>query len=177
MDLPAAPANMRTQWRMDGGQLVLDLPPAGFSMSAFGPMAAMAVAATIIGASGFACFLIFIARRTDISPGLKWFMGISFAIPCFTLPALILLQGILWPAFCRTRVIASRGVLRVERRLGFLQRNKEMRGTEIEELALTRVRTPAITARGRKAAVRFGLGLPEAELEWIRAALAKILAK
>ena len=46
-----------------------------------------------------------------------------------------------------------------------------------QELALTRGRAPAVTARGRKAAVRFGQGLPEAELEWIRAALAKILAK
>jgi hypothetical protein len=177
MDLPAAPANMRTQWRMDGGRLVLDMPRAGFSMSAFGSMVAMAIAATIIGASGFACFLIFIARRTDIGPGFKWLMGLPFAIACFTLPGVILLQGIVWPAFCRTRVIASSGGLRVERRLGLLQRTRELRTDEIEELALTRVRAPAVTARGGKAAVRFGQGLPEAELEWIRAAVAKVLAE
>jgi hypothetical protein len=175
MELPAAPANARTQWRMDGGQLVLDLPPAGFSMAAFGPVAAMGVATTIIGASGFACFLIFIAPRADIAPGFRWLMGIPFAVVCFTLPALILFQGILWPALCRTRVIVSWGVLRVERRLGFIRRNKELRGAEIEELALTRVRAPAITARGKKAAVRFGQGLPEAELEWIRDWVATVL--
>ena len=122
MDLPAAPVNMRTQWRMDGGQLVLDMPHAGFSMSAFGSMAAMAIVATIIGASGFACFLIFIARRTDIGPGFKWLTGLPFTIACFTLPGVILFQGILWPAFCRTRVIASPASLRMERRLGLLQR-------------------------------------------------------
>ncbi len=176
MDLPGAPANLRTQWRMDGDQLVLDMPPAGISMSGSGPMAAMAVVATIIAASGFACFLIFIARRTDIAPGLKWLMGVPFTVACFTLPAVILLEGILWPAFSRTRVIASSGSLRVERRLGIL-RHKEIRADEIEELALTRVRAAAVTARGRKAAVRFGQGLPDAELEWIRAALAKVLAK
>jgi hypothetical protein len=123
------------------------------------------------------CFLIFIARRPDIGPGFKWLMGLPFAVACFTLPGLILFQGILWPAFRRTRVIASSGGLRVERRLGLLQRTKEMRADAIEELALTRVRAPAIAARGRKTAIRFGQGLPEAELEWIRAALAKILAK
>ena len=177
MDLPVAPANMRTQWRIEDGQLVLDMPRAGFSMSAFGPMAAMAIAATIIGASGFACFLIFIAPRTSIGPGFKWLIGLPFAIACFTLPGVILFQGILWPAFCRTRVIASTDGLRVERRLGLLQRTKQMRADALEELALTRLRAPAITARGRKAAVRFGQGLPEAQLEWVRAAIAKVLAK
>lgn len=177
MELPGAPANMRTQWRMDGGQLVLDMPRTGFSMSGFGSMVAMAVASTIIGASGFVCFLVFTARRADIGPGFKWVMGVPFAIACFTLPAVILFQGILWPAFCRTRVIASPGGLCVERRLGLLRRPQEMRADALEELALTRVRGPAITARGRKAAVRFGEGLPEAELEWIRAALAEVLAK
>jgi hypothetical protein len=177
MDLPDAPTNMRTQWRTDGEQLVLDLPHAGFSMSAFGPMATMAVAATIIGASGFVCFLIFIARRTDIGSGFKWLMGVPFAVACFTLPSLILFQGILWPALRRTRVIASSGSLRVERRIGMLRRTREMRADAIEELALTRGRAPAVTARGRNATVRFGQGLPEAELEWIRAALAKVLAK
>ena len=177
MELRDAPANMRTQWRMDGGQLALDMPPGGFSMSAFGPMATMAVVATIIGASGFAGFLIFVVRRTDIVPGLKWLMGVPFAIACFTLPGVILFQGILWPAFRRTRVIASPGGLRVERRLGFLQRSKEMRADEIEELALTRVRAPALAARSGKTAVRFGQGLPEAELAWIRDAIAKVLAK
>ncbi len=177
MDLPAAPANMRTQWRMDGGRLVLDVPRAGFSMRAFGSMAALAVAATIVGASGFACFLIFIARRTDIGPGFKWLMGIPFAIACFTLPGVILFQGILWPAFRRTRVIVSPGGLRVERRLGLLQRIRELRADQIEELALTQAGAPAVTARGGKAAVRFGQGLPEAELGWIRAAVAKVLVK
>jgi hypothetical protein len=177
MDLPAAPANMRTQWRVDGGQVVLDMPRAGFSMSAFGSLAAMAVAATIIGASGLACFLIFIGRRADIGPGFKWLTGLPFTVACFTLPVVILFQGILWPAFCRTRVIASSGGLRVEQRLGLVQRAKAVRADELEELALTRVREPAITARGRKAAIRFGQGLPEAELEWIRAAVAKVLAK
>jgi hypothetical protein len=162
---------------MDGSQVVLDMPRAGFSMSAFGPLAAMAIAATIIGASGFVCFLIFIGRRTDIGPGFKWLTGLPFAIACFTLPGVILFQGILWPAFRRTRVIASPGGLRVEQRLGLVQRAQEMRADELEELALTRVRAPAITARGRKAAIRFGQGLPEAELEWIRAAVGKVLAK
>jgi len=162
---------------MEGGQLALDIPAAGFSMSGFGPMAAMAAAATIIGASGFACYLIFIARRSDISPGFKWLLGVPFAVACFTLPGVILVQGILWPAFCRTRVVASSGGLRVERRIGPLRRVKEIRSDEIEELTLKRDRAPAITARGRKAAVRFGQGLPEAELEWIRAALGKVLAK
>jgi hypothetical protein len=162
---------------MDGGQLALDIPPAGFSMSGFGPMAAMVVVATIIGASGFACYVIFIARRIDIGPGLKWLMGVPFAVACFTLPGVILVQGILWPAFCRTRVIASSSGLRVERRIGPLRRVKEIRSDEIEELMLKREPAPAITARGRKAAVRFGQGLPVAELEWIRAALGKVLAK
>ncbi|MGD1000079.1 MAG: hypothetical protein ABSA67_05195 [Candidatus Brocadiia bacterium] len=177
MDLPAAPANMRTQWRLDGGRLVLEMPRAGFSMSAFGAMAAMAVVATIIGASGFACFLIFIARRTDIGPAFKWLTGIPFAIACFTLPGVILFQGILWPAFRRTRVTAASGGLRVERRLGLVQRARELRADEIEGLALTRVGAPAVTARGGKATVRFGQGLPEAELEWIRAAVAQVLGK
>jgi hypothetical protein len=177
MDLPGAPANMRTQWRMDDGQLMLDVPRAGFSMSEFGPTTMMAIIATILGASAFACFLIFIARRADVAPGFKWLMGLPFAIACFALPGVILFQGILWPAFCRTRVIASTGGLRVERRLGFLRRTKEMRADAIEELALTRLRAPAITARGRKATIRFGQGLPEAELEWIRAALAKALER
>jgi len=162
---------------MDGGQLVLDIPRAGFSMSAFGAMAAMAVAATIIGASGLACFLMFVAQRADIGPGIKWLTGLPFTIACFTLPGVILFQGILWPAFRRTRVIASPGGLRVERRLGFVQRTEQMRADALEELALTRVRAPAITARGGKTAVRFGQGLPEAELEWIRAAVARVLAK
>ena len=104
-----------------------------------------------------------------MAPAFKWLTGVPFAIACFTLPGVIVFQGILWPAFRRTRVIASTGGLRVERRLGLLQRIKEMRAEEIEELALTRVRAPAVTARGGKAAVRFGQGLPEAELEWIRA--------
>jgi hypothetical protein len=177
MELPAAPADMKTQWRMDGGQLELDLPPAGFSMAAFGPMVAMAVAATVIGASGFVCFVIFIACRADIGPGFKWVMGVPFAIACFTLPDVILFQGILWPAFRRTRVIVSPAGLRVERRLGFLQRNKEVGAAEIEEIALSRVRAPAITVRGRRVAVRFGQGLPEVELQWINAALSKLLAK
>ncbi len=176
MDLPAAPVNIRTQWRMDGGQLVLDLPRAGFSISALGAMAAIA-AATIIGASGFACFLIFIARRADIGAGFKWLTGIPFAIVCFTLPAVILIQGILWPAYRRTRVTASPRGLRVERRLGPVQRARDLRAAEIQDLALTRVGAPAVTARGGKATVRFGQGLPQAELEWIRAAVASMLAR
>ena len=127
MDISGAPANTRTQWQMDDGQLTLDVPRAGFSMSEFGPPTIMAIIAAILGAGAFACFLILIARRADVAPGFKWLTGLPFAIACFMLPGVILFQGILWPACCRTRVIASAGGLRVERRLGFLQRAKEMR--------------------------------------------------
>jgi hypothetical protein len=177
MDLPAAPASMRTQWRSDDDRLVFEVPRAGFLMSEFGPTAMMAALAAILGAAALACFLIFIARRADAAQGLKWFLAIPFAAACFTLPGVLLFQGILWPAFCRTRVIASPRGLRVERRLGPLHRSKEMRADAIEELALTRVRAPAVAARGRQAAIRFGQGLPETELEWIRAALANLLKK
>jgi hypothetical protein len=162
---------------MEDDRLVFEVPRAGFSMSEFGPTAMMAALAAILGAGAFACFLIFIARWAHVAQEFKWLLGIPFAAACFTLPGVLLFQGILWPAFCRTRVIATPGGLRVERRLGPLHRTKEMRVEAIEELALTRVRAPAVAARGRQAAIRFGQGLPETELEWIRAALAKVLAK
>ena len=174
MDLPVPPPNLRTQWKTDGGNFVLDLPPAGFSMAEFGPIVAMNVIATIIGLSVFVCFLIIVAPRAN---NLKQIMFAAFTFACFVLPLQILFQGILWPAFRRTRVIAAPAGLRIERRLGFLQRTKNMSAGEIEELALTRVRTTAITARGRKTAIRFGQGLPEAELQWIHDALGKVLAK
>ncbi len=177
MELPAPPASLRTQWRMDGGRLTLDLPPAGFSLAAFRAMTAMAVIAALIGASGFACFLIFVARRADIGPGFKWLMGVPFAVACFTLPAVILFQGILWPAFRRTRVIAAPEGLRVERRLRLVRRAAELRAGAIEALKLTRAGAPAVTVSGGKTAIRFGQGLPEAELEWIRSAIAQAMGQ
>jgi hypothetical protein len=168
---------MRTKWRIEGDQLVVDAPRAGFSTSELGPAAIMALIAALVGAGAFLCFLLFIARRADVAPGFKWLLGIPFAVACFTLPAVILFEGILWPALCLTRVIASPAGLRARRRLGPLHRTKEIRADAVEELALTRLRAPAITARGAMTAIRFGQGLPEGELEWIRAALKAALAK
>ena len=201
VEVPDPPTHISTKVRIEGRQVVLDLPREGCK--------AQHVAGALVGAAmvaGAVCFFAVGPFRDALKepPPMRYFV-IGFA-SLFVLFPLLVVAGAVAGAFRRERVIASAEGLRHQRRGLVFTRTKYIAAEEMEELALPNLRwrseaaaqiekleAPAIVkgiarslarrrgrergiqARSDKTVIEFGRGLGDEELVWLHAVVMKMM--
>ena len=183
-ELPEPPADMKTKMRLDGDTAVFEIPPRGFTAIHYALLAVSIVFPAIIYFVFFRNIVYSQNMPIAAKAVLGGFIGIVFILMPFIAVAGAAIRG----AVARTTVEASPRELRVTVKGILLSRTTSMSADELEELlvgeaAVAKKQEPvlaanakALLARSDKVTVSFGEGLPIEELEWIKAAIVKVLA-
>ena len=159
------PAAARTIVTPLGGELRLEIPPAGFRW--FQVAILTAVAVLTLGATWL---VVTTAGREDVVPALVA-VGLGGALN-FLIPFVYFWSR----ARARQTIVARRAGLDV-RDIGLLwSRTAAMPADELEELEIELGTHARLVARSDRASLHLGRGLAVAELEWLRSELCDTLA-
>ena len=176
-ELPPMPENTRSSHHAEGEVLTVEIPRPGLSARHFGALASMAVLWCVL--LMFAVLALLSRKR----PGDAVFNLIIFTpvlAPMLCL-AIWLTRRVVHSAFKRTTVAVSPSSLDVTQTSLMKTERTAIPADELEELeVVTDIegvhKGKVIGARSDRASVRFGVGLPEEELVWLHAAIARIVS-
>ncbi|HOX38004.1 MAG TPA: hypothetical protein PL033_08455 [Candidatus Brocadiia bacterium] len=170
------PSGMRSQCRIEGRSVEIEIPPPGLDV----PTIVGVVASCVI----FPAIVIFIFLRPFLQGGMAKGPGIVFVafFAFFILAPFIFGAGaIIRALFVKTIVRASPDGISVRKSGPFPSAEKSIPSTELEELVIgpkvnaPGVRGSPIVARSDRLTLSFGDGLGRAEQQWLLTVLRKIV--
>jgi len=178
-ELPSPPEGMKTRFRIEGAEVVLEIPPAGFSLRAF---CHFSVALLFTAFVLIAClaFIRELAQRQEL---------FGIAIVALVLIGILLrilrgVQPVLRTVTERYTVRVSGERLHVTTRGLLLSRVAEIPVDELEELHIAKPKhddhpaeTAPIVARSDRTMIEFGRHLPTEEKNWIETVLEHVLTE
>ena len=179
-ELPAPPQGMKTRFRIEGAEVVLEIPPAGFSLGALNYL----VPALLFPAFVLFVFQGFIRELVREPDSLNIAFAAFFALFGIVLPIYVGVHLFLRAVAEHHAVRVSGDRLHVTTRGLVLSRVAEIPADELEELRITKPKhddEPAakapIVARSDRTTIEFGRHLPPAEREWIKSVLEHALTE
>ena len=200
VEMPDAPENMRSECRIEGRQIIVDLPAGGFNPAT----RVMLVMGLVIPVFVLLVFVRPILKEAGMPTPIKYIL-VGFITLFFIIGPLVMMftKG-LGASRSSTRIIASPDCLQHERKGLVFKKVTQIPADELEELvlpgggnlneaeqaidqsqapdaakailkSLARSRKRGIIARSDKISLEFGNELPAEELRWIHSVIAKMM--
>jgi len=175
-ELPPPPEGMKTQFRIDGKEVVLEIPPAGFTSEALGYLISWAILAPGLAIVLFRPFRELAGGADSVEPILV--LLLVFLSICAGV-------GILLRSLRRSYTVrVSPERLHLTTRGVLFSKVSEIPADELEELHITKpensdktAEKTQIEARSDRTTVRFGLHLSPEEKEWVKTVLEHMLTE
>lgn len=171
-DISAPPPGMRSQYSAEGNTIVFEIPPPPLNPVLILPVIGAIAFSSIAGYM----FLGPLLSDPKAPAQMKWIFGGFFGLFFVLVPVGATLGALIAGVTRRARIEADAGSLRVTRKGLLFSRTMTIPGEELEELRLETTAKRQLAAMSDRRTERFGEGLSEPELEWMRAVILKAIA-
>jgi hypothetical protein len=179
-ELPTPPEGMKTRFRIEGAEVLLEIPPAGFSLGALSSL----VPAFLFPAFVLIAFQGFIRELAKEPDTFNIAFAAIFALFGLVLPICVGVRRFLRAMAQHHTVRASADRLHVTTGGLVLSRVAEIPADELEELRIAKPKhddhpaeTAPIVARSDRTMIEFGRHLPTEEKNWIKTVLEHVLTE